>query len=295
MEIVVSGSKPNLATREQLSNRKYSFLSGLPRSGSTLLASILNQNPEIHSGANSPMCGMMWNLEQSIIASEQFNAYPKMHVLPGVVCGVLESFYSDRTEPMIIDKSREWAMPQHFELLKRNLPYEPRIIVCVRPIIEILASFINLVNNNSGNASFIDKEIEAHKQIHFYHHPHETRCDSLMRPGGPIDNALYGVAFASQPENKQYFHIVEYSDVVSNTKETIDGVYNFLGLEPFEHDYSNIENKFHERDETYGLYGMHDVRRRLSRSTVNVAEVLPPRVIQKYSNMEFWRNNGNIG
>ena len=295
MEIVVAGSKPNLATKEQFSSRKYAFLSGLPRSGSTLLASILNQNPNIHSGANSPMCGMMWNLERSIIASEQFNAYPKMHVVPPMVLGVLDSFYSDRTESLIIDKSREWSMPQHFELLKRVLPYEPKIIVCVRPIIEILASFINLVNNNSGNASFIDKEIEAHKQVHFYHHPHETRCDSLMRPGGPIDNALYGVAFASQPENKPYFHIVEYSDVVANTKETIDGIYKFLGIEPFEHDYSNIENKFHERDETYGLYGMHDVRRRLSRSTVNVAEVLPPRVIQKYANMEFWRNSGNIG
>jgi sulfotransferase len=294
MEIVVAGSKPNLATREQLNDRKYAFLSGLPRSGSTLLASILNQNPNIHSGANSPMCGMMWNLEQSIIATEQFNAYPKMHVVPGVVRGVLESFYSDRTETLIIDKSREWAMPQHLELLKRVLPYEPKIIVCVRSIIEILASFINLVNNNSGNASFIDKEIEAHKQVHFYHHPHETRCNSLMRPGGPIDNALYGVMFASQPENAQYFHIVEYSDVVANTKETIDGIYKFLGLEPFEHDYSNIKNNFHERDETYGLYGMHDVRRKLSRSTVNVAEVLPPGVIQKYANMEFWRNSGKI-
>jgi sulfotransferase len=295
MEIVVSGSKPTLYTKPTDTARTFAFLSGLPRSGSTLLASILNQNPNIHSGANSPMCGMMWHLEQSIIASEQFNSYPKMHVLPDVVLGVLDSFYSDRNEPLIIDKSREWAMPQHFDLLKRNLPYEPRIILCVRPIIEILASFINLVNNNSGNVSFIDKEIEAHKQVHFYHHPHETRCDSLMRPGGPIDNALYGVAFASQPENKKYFHIVEYSDLVSDAPRAMAGIYRFLGIEGFEHDYTNIVNEFHERDETYGLYGMHDVRKKLSRSTVNIAEVLPQRTILKYSNMEFWRDNGTVG
>lgn len=294
MEIVVSGSKPNLALKQNVNQKQYAFLSGLPRSGSTLLASILNQNPAMHSGANSPMCGMMWHLEQSIVATEQFNAYPKMHVVPPMVYGILESFYADRNESLVIDKSREWSMPQNFELLKRVLPYEPKIIITVRSIIEILASFINLVHNNASNVSFIDKEIEARQEFHFYRQPDETRCDSLMRPKGPIDNALYGVMFASQPENAKYFHFVEYDDIVTNTPETIKGIYGFLGLEPFEHNYENIENKFHERDETYGLYGMHDVRRRLSRSTVNIGEVLTPYVLNKYSNMEFWRNRGQI-
>lgn len=294
MEIVVSGSKPNLNPKQNTTEKQYAFLSGLPRSGSTLLASILNQNPAIHSGANSPMCGMMWHLEQSIVATEQFNAYPKMHVVPPMVRGILEAFYADRTENLIIDKSREWSMPQNFELLKRVLPYEPKIILTVRSIVEILASFINLVHNNKGNVSFIDKEIEASQNFHFYRQPDETRCDSLMRPKGPIDNALYGLAFASQLENAKYFHFVEYDDLVSDTKKTIDGIYNFLGLELFEHNYSEIDNKFHERDETYGLYGMHDVRRRLSRSTVNPVEVLTPYTLQKYANMEFWRNRGPI-
>lgn len=240
------------------------------------------------------MCGMMWHLEQSIVATEQFNAYPKMHVVPPMVYGILESFYADRNESLVIDKSREWSMPQHLELLKRVLPYEPKIIITVRSIIEILASFINLIHNNASNVSFIDKEIEARQEFHFYRQPDETRCDSLMRPKGPIDNALYGVMFASQPENAKYFHFVEYDDIVANTPETIKGIYEFLGLEPFEHNYENIENKFHERDETYGLYGMHDVRRRLSRSTVNIGEALTPYILSKYSNMEFWRNRGQI-
>lgn len=290
MEMIVSGSKPSLAIKNSQEQKQYAFLAGLPRSGSTLLSSILNQNPRIHSGANSPMCGMMWHLEQSIVATEQFNAYPKMHVVNPMVYGILESFYADRNESFIIDKSREWSMPQHLELLKRVLPYEPKIILCVRSIIEILASFINLVHTNPSNVSFIDKEIQARQDFHFYRHPDEIRCDSLMRPKGPIDNALYGLAFASQPENKKYFHFVEYNDLISNAEGTMNGIYNFLGLEEFKHNYENIENKFHERDETYGLYGMHDVRRRLSRSTVNIGEVLTPYILQKYSNMEFWRN-----
>jgi sulfotransferase len=31
------------------------FISGLPRSGSTLLAAILRQNPRFHSGMSSPV------------------------------------------------------------------------------------------------------------------------------------------------------------------------------------------------------------------------------------------------
>ena len=290
MEITVSESKTRSAFSTTSSSKKYAFMAGLPRSGSTLLASILNQNPAVHSSPNSPMCGMMWHLEQSIVVSEPWTAYPKPHVLPGMVRGVLESFYSDTDCSLVIDKNREWSMPQNFELLQRNMPYEPRIIITVRSIIEVLASFINLVHQNEGRVSFIDKEIEAHKNIHFYKQPDETRCTSLMRPQGPIDNALYGIMFACQPENRRFFHFVEYDDLTQKTEETINGIYEFLGLEKFEHNYSSIENKFHENDAIYGLKGMHDVGQNIVRSKVDIAKVLPQSVLFQYANMEFWRN-----
>ena len=63
----------------------YYFMAGLPRSGSTLLSALLNQNPDIHSEPSSPLCGMMFNLERSILASEQYAAYPKPHALPKTV------------------------------------------------------------------------------------------------------------------------------------------------------------------------------------------------------------------
>lgn len=288
MEIIVPQST-HITTRSD-SKKQYAFMAGLPRSGSTLLASILNQNPAIHSSPNSPMCGMMWHLEQSIMVSEPWTAYPKPQVLPGMITGVLESFYADMDCSLIIDKNREWSMAQNFQLLQRNMPFEPRIIVTVRSIIEILASFINLVHQNEGRVSFIDKEIEAHQNVHFYKQPDETRCASLMRPKGPIDNALYGVMFACQPENSRFFHFVEYDDLTQKTEETINGIYEFLGLEKFEHSYSSIHNRFHENDAVYGLKGMHDVGQNIVRSKVDIAKVLPQSVLFQYANMEFWRN-----
>lgn len=269
--------------------RQFFFLSGLPRSGSTLLSSILNQNPEIYSGANSPVCGMMFNLERSILASEQYQAYPKPEVMPSVVCGVLENYYSDRKEPIIIDKCRSWSMQENVSVLLRNLPYDPKIILMVRDIHEILASFINLVNENPDTPSFIDHEIQARQEFNFYRPINDIRCDHLMRPKGLIDDPMYGVAFAMLPENREYFHIVEYKDLINNTENTIKDIYNFLEIHTFKHDFNNIKNIAHEDDRIYGLKGMHDVRSSISKSSINPQEILSPYILNKYAGLEFWR------
>jgi sulfotransferase len=265
-------------------------MSGLPRSGSTLISSILNQNPNIHASANSPMCGMMFNLERSILASEQYSAYPKPKVMSATISGVLENYYSDTNKPIVIDKSREWAIQEHFGVLLRNLPYEPKVILPVRNITEILASFLHLVNKDKTKANFIDQEIEARQEFNFYRQIDDIRADHLMRPKGLVDNALYGIAYAMLEENRKYFHLVEYDDLVANPKQEIDKMYEFLGIEKFNHDFDNIKNTIKENDKIYGLDGMHDVRTSVSRGKINKEEVLSTYVLNKYSNMEFWRN-----
>jgi sulfotransferase len=271
--------------------KTFYFMAGLPRSGSTLISSILNQNPNIYSSANSPMCGMMFNLERSILASEQYSAYPKPQVMSNTVLGIINGYYSDTEKNIVIDKSREWSMPEHFAVLLRNLPYEPKIILPVRSITDILASFISLVGKNPGKPNFIDSEINSRQEFNFYRPPNDTRCDHLMRPKGLIDNALYGIAYALQPENKKYFHFVEYDDLVNSPKEEIDKIYEFLGIDKFDHDYYNIENRIKEDDNVYGLTGQHDVRSSVSRRNIDKNNVLSQYVINKYSGQEFWRNN----
>lgn len=269
--------------------RQFYFMSGLPRAGSTLVSSILNQNPNIHSSANSPMCGMMFNLERSILASEQYNAYPKPQVMSNTIFGVLENYYSDVKADYVVDKSREWSIQEHFGVLLRNLPYKPKVILMVRDITDILASFINIVHENPGKPSFIDQEIQARQEFNFYRPIDDIRCDHLMRPKGLIDNALYGIAYAMLEENREYFHVVEYEDLLTNPKDTIDKIYDFWGIERFEHDFTNIKNTVKEDDRIYGLDGLHDVRPEISRRKINKQEILSPYILNKYSNMEFWR------
>lgn len=236
------------------------------------------------------MCGMLFNLERSILASEQYSAYPKPHVLPTTICGTLVGYYSDIDKSIILDKSREWSMKEHFEVLLRNLPYDPKVVLTVRNINEILASFIYMVHKNPQSVSFIDNEIQARQEFNYYRHPDEIRCDHLMRPKGMIDNALYGIAYAMLEENRKYFHLIEYNDIVNKPEETISGVYDFLELEKFNHDFNNIKNIVPEDDKVYGLKGLHDIRPRLENRQINIAEHLSPYVINKYMGLEFWRN-----
>ena len=44
---------------------KFIGLSGLPRSGATLLSAILDQNPEIHAEGSSAVCQLMWDVHKS--------------------------------------------------------------------------------------------------------------------------------------------------------------------------------------------------------------------------------------
>lgn len=271
--------------------KTFYFMAGLPRSGSTLISSILNQNPNIYASANSPMCGMMFNLERSILSSEQYSAYPKPTVMSSTVMGVLKGYYSDTDKDIIIDKSREWSIPEHFEVLSRNLGYEPKIILPVRSITDILASFISLIKKNPDRPNFIDSEIQARQEFNFYRPADDIRCDHLMRPKGLIDNCLYGIAFAMHPDNRKYFHFVEYDDLVKNTEEEINKIYDFYKIEKFNHDYSNISNTIKEDDSIYGLIGQHDVRSSVSRRNIDKTKILSEYVLNKYSNLEFWRNN----
>ena len=93
--------------------KKYYFMSGLPRSGSTLLSSILNQNPRMHSGPSSPVVGIMLTLENAIANDELFLAYPKPEQAGKIISNVIENYYSDVDKPVIIDKNRSDLAANH--------------------------------------------------------------------------------------------------------------------------------------------------------------------------------------
>jgi sulfotransferase len=263
------------------------FLGGLPRSGNTLLSALLNQNPRIYSTPLSPLPTLMWDYVNSCNPMEQINRNKENEKRAlKVLSSFHENFYKDVDEPIIINREKDWGTPSNLDLIKRFITPTPKIIVTVRDILEIIASFVSmdadyLKNNTINSNAFINN----------YRSPQDSIVEYLMRPNGEIDKSLLAISSAFYPENKGIFHIVEYNDLVLKPEETMSGIYKFLGLNDYKHDFNKIKKVESDNDMAVGLpKNLHDIRKSISRSSTST-DILSDYIKHKYSNMEFWREN----
>lgn len=267
-------------------NKTYHFLAGLPRSGNTLLSAILNQNPNIYTSPLSPLPDLMWHHSKSLeyLDSVQRNQDNKNRG-ERLLSYFSNNFYEDIEKPVIIDRQKDWGMPENLNLIKKYITNEPKIIITVRDILEILASFIGL------NSDLLKSDVIANNAFNnMYRSNEDCICEYLMQGGSVIDRGLVSVASAVNPNNKGNFHIVEYTNLVLNPKETMSGIYKFLELPDYDHDFNNIVKLEVDNDIKMGYpENFHTIRNSLSMPSTSV-DVLSDYIKHKYSNMEFWRD-----
>ena len=268
----------------------YYFMSGLPRSGSTLLRSILNQNESIYSGPISPSVELLYYTDKYFQSSEMLLASPNPQGCYDVLSNMMDHFYHNIMEKegksKIIEFNR--AIPNNIERFRTYIKDDVRIVCPVRSIPEILASFISLIHKNSDKVSFvdqylIDKGIEVND---------DTRCDYLMSDYGIVGQALFAMSRPYLRNEQSLLKIVEYDDLVENTDKVMEEIYDFWGLEKYSHSYENLENTYPENDIfQYNLDGMHTIGRTIKKTCKKPEEVLSKEIIEKYSGMEFWRTD----
>jgi len=231
--------------------KKIIGLSGLPRSGSTLLSSILSQNNDIHAEGNSAVCQLMWDAQCSVLgpANQQLIASDKLDTGIELIKNIPNVYYKDITASTIIDKCRSWTLPDNMNMLYIYVDSNPKVIVLERPFVEIVRSFVALrqANNYQGNLE-------------------EGLLDDWSEP---IMRSYEGVKWAKANNNGEFLFI-QYDDLLHNTKSTINKIYKFCKLESFEHDFNNIINKHPENDKVYGMLGQHDVRLTISKRKLDV-------------------------
>jgi sulfotransferase len=269
--------------------RKYYFMSGLPRSGSTLLSSLLNQNPRFHSGPSSPVVPTILALENSLSQDELYLAYPKPEQARRLIASVLQIYYSDVERPVIFDKNRSWVDRMNY--IEGYFGIQPKILYPVRNIDEILASFISMYRRNpytgEGKISFMDEMlIKSNQPLN-----DDSRCQMLAGPMGILGQSYNGLKTVFEQGKQNSIHLIEYDELINQPKETMEKIYDFLEEKYFEHDYQNIENLHRERDkEVYGLADMHEVRKSLGKSSLDPKELLSENILNLCKGVEFWRD-----
>jgi len=222
------------------------FLSGLPRTGSTLLSAILSQNPKIHAEGNSAVCQLMWDLHVSCMtkANQQITANNRNHTIHDLVSQVPYIYYKDISETIVVDKCRSWTIPDNIELIKKYVSEDFKMIILERSIEEIIQSFAKLYTEN--NQTFV--------------------WENFLTPGSePIMRSIHGInsvkKWISNDETySRHFLFVSYNEIINTTEETIRKIYDFCGWEYFHHDFQNVVLKYPENDEVYHLKGHHTIR-----------------------------------
>ena len=237
-------------------NKSVYFISGLPRSGSTLLSAILNQNPRFYSGPSSPVITLMKCIANFFNTEKLCLAYPKVAQAEMYIGDLIKYYYAEVKQEVIFDKSRIWT--SNIESIEYYFKIKPKIICMVRNIDEIYMSIKNT------KADLIDELLS----------PNDTL---LLKPYNCLKEAFNNY--------RNYLHIVEYNDLVDKPKEVMQNIYKFLGEEYYEHTFYNIEQKYKEDDiNVYGI-DLHTIRPDISKSTTKPTKD----IINRCKGMEFWR------
>lgn len=255
------------------------FVAGLPRSGSTLLVSLLSQNPRIHgapvSGLAGIFSGIYANWDKDLFHQEMENVPAKRAVLRAT----LDAYHAHHGRPIVIDKSRQWT--SHIGLLEEVLGRRVKIIVPVRPVVEILTSFEMLRRKNPLELTNVDEALGPLSTM-------ETRMAHLTDASGVVGVAYNSIKEAVMAGYLDRMLFVDYNKFMQSPERELHRVYDFIGEPYFPHTFSGILRPGESDPRVHKFPGLHEIRSRLERTSENPETVLGSELCAKYSRREPW-------
>lgn len=259
--------------------RRFHFISGLPRSGSTLLAALLRQNPRFEAGMTSPVGTLASGMLQQFGAGSEFGSVITQAQRRRLIRGLFEAYYADCTDtPVVFDTNRAWCA--HMPLLMDLFP-EARVIACVRNVAWVMDSIERRYRADPYENTRLFNDDNERATVY-------SRVDTLSQrnrmvgyPWSALRDAFYGEHAAS-------LLLVEYDLLAQAPSKVLGLIYQFLGEQPFEHDFEDVQYDAPEFDAPLGMRGLHKVRHQVRfepRETI-----LPPDLFEQYSRLSFWKD-----
>jgi sulfotransferase len=255
------------------------FISGLPRSGSTLLAAILRQNPKIHANMSSPVGALFQELFTAMGAQHDYSVLINEEQRRNVLHALFEGYYRGVFDQKVVfDTNRCWC--SKMDAIAQLFP-QARVVACMRDLAWILDSFERLFRKNALLMSRMFKPAETATVY--------SRVDALAGPSGPIRFAWNAIREAFYGEHADRLIIVEYEELAREPKRTIDFIYERCGLPHFNHDFDDVSYEGgREFDNQFGMPGLHSVSGKVQYSERH--SILPPDLFQRFTNRCFWRD-----
>ena len=192
------------------------FLAGLPRSGSTLLGSILSQHPKIQATPTSPLADLLCWIDEGFSKLDLQYTYDKQQIQYNTYNSILENFYNHIEKPYILDKHRGWA--KNVPSIEKFLNQTPKIIATNRRVSEVLASYILLIQRNGETDNFVDAHLGREGKLITT----DNRIECLWKNYvcDPYESLVYGLT-----HNRSNIHLVDYNDLTQNPERELNKIY----------------------------------------------------------------------
>jgi len=213
-------------TLEPNQNKKLFFLVAQPRSGNTLFASIMNQNPEIAATPNSITLEIIKDLFL-LKQTDVFQNYPDHRSLDNVLDSVYNTFYKDWPQRIIIDRGPVMTKG-NFRLIKKHFKRPFKCIVLLRDLMDVLASYMQWYTENPD--AFPNK---------YGLKTDDEKLGMIMNKDGAVAKELE--AIKNSYNYKDMCHYVKYDDVVTNPEQEFRKIYKFLDEPYFNHRFHNLD------------------------------------------------------
>jgi sulfotransferase len=252
------------------------FISGLPRSGSTLLAAILRQNPRVHAGMSGPVASLVMALQRQMSGENESSVFIDDVQRRAVLRGVFDSYYAEiHPTKVVIDTSRTWCakMP-----LLADLHPAAKVIACVRHMPWVMDSFERLTRKNALEPSGIFR-FEPGGTVY-------SRFTGLTGSDGAIGGAFDALRDAFYGEQSGSLMLLTFQTLTTDPARALKAVYDFIGEPAFAHDFANVEYDAEAFDRRLGTPGLHRVGRVVQ--AMERETILPPDLFARLTADSFW-------
>jgi sulfotransferase len=255
---------------------RFHFISGLPRSGSTLLAGILRQNPRLTAGMSSPVASLVSGVIAQVSAGSEFASQVDAEQRRVLVRSMFDGFYfRHRDKEVIFDTNRHWCARLH--LVLDQFP-DAKVIACVRNVAWVMDSIERLYRANPyENTRLFANAGRSTVQ---------SRLEGLAQHDNLVGYAWAGLREAFYGPLAKSLLLVDYELLAHVPHKVMPIIYEFIGEKPFAHDFEHVEYDAQEFDTQLGVPGLHRVRNKVSFEPRRT--VLPPDLFETYAKMSFW-------
>jgi len=247
------------------------FNSSMPRSGSTLLQNIFNQNPHFYATPTDGVIELLAGARERFTTAPEFKAAIdqdlSLQAWRNFCKGGLDAYVNTLTDKQfVVLKGRGWK--GNVSWMTNFLGEKPKIFCMVRNLKGIAASFEKLHRKNPDKTSqwLVEHEVRGTTV--------SKRVDMYMK-NMPVNISLDRIQELYELGLDGSVMFIRAEDLTSRPQEIMDELYSIIDVESFTHNFDNVEQTTKENDVIHALDNdLHTIRNKVEPIIEDYNEIL---------------------